>query len=261
MCIRDRTYTVTQADLTAGSVTNIASGTAKHGANTVTSNTDTVTVPGVQTPTLALDKTTTTLDYDSVGDIINYSYKVTNSGNVPLTPPYAVSDNKTTVSCPQTPNPLLPGAFITCTATYTVTQADLDAGQVVNIASASAMFGQTPVTSNTDTVNVPALLGPELTLDKDTQTPDFDEVGDVIQYTYKAVSYTHLQVAGGHNRLVGHLGHFQQRRLDGRNGYRVVVADHRDLAVLGRAGGEVGHRAGVQVGLGLSLIHILSRGR
>ena len=80
---------------------------------------------------------------------IQYTYKVTNSGNVSLTPPYAVTDNKigapNTVTCQQTPNPLNPGDFFTCTATYTVTQADLDAGAVTNIASGSARHGQTPV--------------------------------------------------------------------------------------------------------------------
>ena len=162
------TYTVTQADINAGSVVNVATASAMNGANPVTSNQDTVTVPAVQTPALTLDKTTTTTNYDQVGDTISYSYKVTNSGNVALTPPYAVSDNKTTVTCPQTPNPLPVGQFITCTATYTVTQADLDAGQVVNIATASAMYGANPVTSNQDTVTVPALQGPALTLDKDT---------------------------------------------------------------------------------------------
>ncbi|MBX7251401.1 MAG: DUF11 domain-containing protein [Candidatus Promineofilum sp.] len=182
------TYVVTQADITAGSVVNIATATAKHGNDTVTSNQDTVTVPAVQLPALSLDKDTTTANYDQVGDTIAYTYKVTNSGNVPLTPPYAVSDNKTTVTCPQTPNPLVPGAFITCTATYTVTQADLNAGSVVNIATASAKYGNDTVTSNQDTVTVPALQGPALTLDKDTSTPDYDAVGDTIQYTYKVTN-------------------------------------------------------------------------
>ena len=151
-------------------------------------NQDTVTVPAVQTPALTLDKTTTTANYDNAGDTIAYTYKVTNSGNVPLTPTYAVSDNKTTVTCPQTPNPLNPGQFITCTATYTVTQADIDAGSVVNIATASAMYGANPVTSNQDTVTVPALQGPALTLDKDTPTLNYNSVGDVIQYTYKVTN-------------------------------------------------------------------------
>ena len=101
------THVVTQADIDAGSVTNIATATAKNGAATLTSNDDTVTVPATQTPALALDKTTATATYDSPGDTIAYSYKVTNSGNVSLTPPYAVSDDKATVTCPQTPLSLI----------------------------------------------------------------------------------------------------------------------------------------------------------
>ncbi|WP_374688050.1 hypothetical protein [Promineifilum sp.] len=181
-------YTITQADINAGSVTNVATATAKHGANTITSNEDRVTVPAIQTPAVSLDKTTTTTDFDSVGDTISYSYKVTNSGNVPLTPPYAVADNKAAVSCPQTPNPLNPGAYITCTATYTVTQADLNAGSVVNVATATAKYGTTTVTSNEDTVTVPAVQNPALSLDKDTPTINYDGVGDVIQYTYKVTN-------------------------------------------------------------------------
>ena len=114
-------------------------------------------MPAVQTPALTLDKTTTTTNYDSVGDTISYSYMVTNSGNVPVVPPYAVADDKATVSCPQTPNPLNPGAIITCTASYTVTQADITAGSVVNVATASAVYNGSPVTSNQDTVTVPAV--------------------------------------------------------------------------------------------------------
>jgi hypothetical protein len=51
----------------------------------------------------------------------------------------------------------MPGAFITCTATYTVTAADIVNGQVTNIAVASAMYGTTIVESNEDTVTVPAI--------------------------------------------------------------------------------------------------------
>ncbi len=178
------TYTVTQADLTAGSVVNTATASAQYNGAPVNSNQDQVTVPALQGPALTLDKSTTTANYDSVGDTISYSYLVTNSGNVPLTPTYAVTDNKATVTCPQTPVPLVPGASITCTATYVVTQADLTAGSVVNIATASAVFNGAPVNSNQDQVTVPALQGPALTLDKSTTTANYDSVGDTISYSY-----------------------------------------------------------------------------
>ena len=61
--------------------------------------------------------------YDAVGDVINYSYKITNTGNVTLHLPFVVTDDKTTV--PDGAGPLAPGAYVTVTASYTITQADL----------------------------------------------------------------------------------------------------------------------------------------
>ena len=177
-------YAVTQADLTAGAVVNTATASAVFNGNPVVSNQDQVSVPAIQGPALLLDKSTTTPNYDAVGDTISYSYLVTNSGNVPVVPTYAVIDDKATVTCPQTPTPLNPGASLTCTASYVVTQADLNAGAVLNTATASAVFNGNTVVSNQDQVSVPAAQGPALTLDKSTTTPNYDAVGDTISYSY-----------------------------------------------------------------------------
>ena len=61
---------------------------------------------------------------------------VTNTGNVTLTA-VGVTDplpGLSAVTCPVAT--LAPAASTTCTATYTVTQADLDAGSIVNTATA-----------------------------------------------------------------------------------------------------------------------------
>ena len=89
-------YTITQADLDSGSVTNVA----KASANGTDSNEDTETVNADKKPALSLVKTASPLTYDSVGDVISYSYLVTNTGNVSLAGPVTVADNKATVTCP-----------------------------------------------------------------------------------------------------------------------------------------------------------------
>ena len=89
-------YTITQADLNSGSVTNMA----KASADGIDSNEDTETVTAVQQKTLSLDKTASPATYDSVGDVISYSYLVTNTGNVRLAGPVTVADDKATVTCP-----------------------------------------------------------------------------------------------------------------------------------------------------------------
>ena len=174
-------YTVTQADLNAGSVVNVATATD----GTTTSPSDTVTVNATQTPALTLDKTTTTTSYAAVGDVLAYSYLVTNSGNVTLTAAISVNDDRivspNTVACPALPaGGLLPTQSITCTASYTVTQADLDAGSVVNVATATD--GTT--TSPSDTVTVTAIPTPSLTIDKTAGTPSASTAGSTIAYTF-----------------------------------------------------------------------------
>ncbi|MCA1711843.1 MAG: hypothetical protein LC789_09515 [Actinobacteria bacterium] len=131
-------YTITQADLNAGSVTNKATASA----NGTHSNQDTATVTADQTKTLLLDKTASPATYNSVGDVISYAYEVTNTGNVTLAGPVTVSDNKVTVTCPALPAAgLLPAASTTCTASYTIKQADLDVGAITNVATASSVAG------------------------------------------------------------------------------------------------------------------------
>ena len=44
--------------------------------------TDTVTVTGTRSPALTLAKTTTATGYSAVGEILSYSYQVTNSGKI-----------------------------------------------------------------------------------------------------------------------------------------------------------------------------------
>ncbi len=98
-----------------------------------------------KTASLALVKSVSPISSDSfvVGALLTYSFVVTNTGGLPLTDisvaetAFSGSGSLSAVSCPAGAASLLPGASVTCTATYTVTQADVDAGSVTNTAVAS----------------------------------------------------------------------------------------------------------------------------
>ena len=188
-------YTITQADINSGSVTNVATASA----DGTTSNQDTETVTAVQRPALTLVKSATPATYDSVGDVITYSYLVTNSGNVRLAGPVTIADDKSTdESCPNVNTVgnldayLDPTEQITCTASYTITQADINSGSVTNVATASA----DGTTSNQDTETVTAVQRPALTLVKSATPATYDSVGDVITYSYLVTNSGNVRLAG-----------------------------------------------------------------
>ncbi|QGN58973.1 DUF11 domain-containing protein [Nostocoides sp. HKS02] len=196
-------YTVTQADVDAGSVANsaTASGTPPTGPP-VTTPPSTTTTPTPTTTGLSLTKSaalTTDANNDGkagVGDAITFSFLVTNTGSVTMHN-VSVADQlvapagpAVSVSCPGTT--LAPGASMTCTSSgYTVTQADVNAGSVANSATASGTPPTgPPVTTPPSTTTTPALIDPGLSLDKkvsaisDANHNHLTDVGDTIQWTF-----------------------------------------------------------------------------
>jgi large repetitive protein len=129
--------TVTQTDLDTGAITS--SATASGGG--VTSAAVAATVTASQTKALSLGRTASPTSYGAVGDTINLSYAITNVGNVTLGPAqFTIADTKAVGGTPfgcGASTSLAPGAAVSCSAVYTVMQADLDAGSLTSSASAS----------------------------------------------------------------------------------------------------------------------------
>ena len=144
----------------------------------------------VQSRALTLVKTATPATYDAVGDVISYSYVVTNTGNVTLAGPVTVTDDKATVTCPA--GGLAPGASITCTASYTITQGDLDAGSVTQ--HRLGRVRDHGLTADTETVT--AVQSRALTLVKTATPATYDAVGDVISYSYVVKNTGNVTLAG-----------------------------------------------------------------
>ena len=149
-------------------------------------------------PALTLVKSATPATYSAAGQTISYSYLVTNSGNVSLAGPVTVTDDKATVTCPavstvgNSSSTLDPGESITCTASYTITQADLNSGSVTNVATAHA--GGT--NSNQDTETVTAVRNAALSLVKSASPATYSSVGAVISYSYLVTNSGNVSLAG-----------------------------------------------------------------
>jgi LPXTG-site transpeptidase (sortase) family protein len=155
-------YTVTADDITAKSVTNLATASAlDESSNLVTSNESSTTV---KLAALNLRKSTTTLSFLNAGNTIRYTYTLTNVGSLTLFAPFSVSDDHflTPLSC-GTAASLQPGGVLECIRNYTVTAGDVTAGFVTNIASSTASdaaSGGDIVTSNQDSVTVYKVTAP-----------------------------------------------------------------------------------------------------
>ena len=175
-------YTVTQADVDAGEVVNNASvsGNPPAGLPPV-STPDSVTVDSVGMPGLQFEKRAITADFDMAGDILAYEFDVENTGTITLSNIVITDSLIANVVCPSTT--LAPAGTMVCSATYTVTQADVDTGEVINNASADATLPDgTSVPTEDDTATVDAVQTPSLDIVKTALTTDFAAVGDLLDY-------------------------------------------------------------------------------
>ena len=136
------TYVATQADADAGHITNTATITAQNPANAPALARATATVHTDPTAILTLTKTASPSAGMRVGDTIIYDYVATNAGVVTLHSVNLVDRHTGLASprcTPSDPATLAPNAALHCTAVYRVTQADVDAGSIVDTATASSL--------------------------------------------------------------------------------------------------------------------------
>lgn len=217
-------YTITQADIDAGSVNNQAlvnatpsvgqpiSGLSDSNDPTLPGDNDPTVTTLPQNPAFELFKEGAYQDANgdgivNAGDVINYTFNVVNTGNVTITNIIVTDPIVAVVGGPIT---LAPNASdnTTFTATYTITQADADQGAVYNLAlvegtdSAGNTIDEesqdpTPVSTNSPfyeptcprcTVTV-LVQNPSIALIKtatfnDTNNNGIAEIGETITYNF-----------------------------------------------------------------------------
>ncbi len=178
-------YTVTTADVANGSITNNASINGLDPARRLINASATTTVTTDRTPNLAFVKTASPTSGVEVGDVITYTFAMTNTGGTAFTSTQ-LTDAMVGLSPFTCSTPLadaLPvGAARTCTATTSVTQADVDAGSIVNNATAVGVAPDGPVTRSAS-ATVTAGQHPAIAVTVIAEPAADLEVGDEIVWT------------------------------------------------------------------------------
>ena len=211
-------YTVTQADVDAGQVANtaVAEGTPPPSYDPENPETpipgDPIESPPADTttplpgqPSIALTKSSELQGPAAVGSVIEYTLVATNTGNVTLTGVKIIDELKglseLVYAWPGSAGVLAPGQSVTATATYTVTQADVDAGEVHNTAIAEAT---PPPTVNPDNPDEPITSDPvgtpevdnntllpsasQISLEKSAELRGEHRVGSTIVYSFRVTN-------------------------------------------------------------------------
>lgn len=179
-------YNVNQADLDYGSFTNTANAQVIYNGVAVSAS-DSEIINASQVKSLNIIKTADKQNY-ALGDVITYTFAVKNTGNVTLGG-ISVADAMTGLSAisPTTVSSLAPGATSTFTATYTATQADVDAGKIENTATATGTFNSLNYTDS-DTETILAVQNPSVSITKTAITSSYSAEGQVISYTIKVIN-------------------------------------------------------------------------
>jgi uncharacterized repeat protein (TIGR01451 family)/LPXTG-motif cell wall-anchored protein len=191
------TYTATEADIVAGGVTNVAStsGTPPAGPP-VGGDTPPVKVAASAVPSLTIVKSSTDTGF-GVGDVVHFTFVVTNSGNVTIVG-IEVQDPRLDAPAACAVTELAPGQSTTCTGTHTATQADIDAGSVTNTATALGHPPSgPPITSPPSSVTVDAEpADPGLTVDKQADRTTFTRVGEIIGFSFLVTNTGNVTMHG-----------------------------------------------------------------
>ncbi|WP_435204999.1 DUF7507 domain-containing protein [Micromonospora sp. bgisy143] len=201
-------YTATRADLDHAAVTTTATarGTAPGTSTPVLSDPENLTIPARKlAAAVTVVKSSATTSITLVGQQVAYRYLVANTGEATLTnvaitdvpTPPSSKANLGPISCPHTT--LAPSQTTTCTATYTVTQADLEKHGIIGTATARAtpQGTTTTVTSPPSTLTIPEPgLTAALTVTSSSTTTALNTVGQKVPYSFQVVNNGGLTLTG-----------------------------------------------------------------
>lgn len=173
------THAVTDADMNAVSITNVA--TASGGGVGPSQSASSTVIKGTKSLTLTTSPSPAT--YEQAGQQITFTYVIKNNGGATLGPAqFTISDSlisATPFNCGNA-GTLAPNATMTCTATYSITQADMGSVSVTSMATASG-GGAGPSQAAGATINKTVKA---ITLTTAANPPTYNQVNQQITFTY-----------------------------------------------------------------------------
>lgn len=114
------------------------------------------------------------------GDSYVIEYVVTNDGSATLAAIVVTEALGDAVSCPSTT--LMPGESTTCTATHTVSQAEIDAGIISSDATAEGTDAAGVTVTDPSLADQPIVHVPSLSVDKSSTVASYASVDEVLPY-------------------------------------------------------------------------------
>jgi len=180
------TYTVLQADINRGYLTNTAVATGEDSSGNTVTDDDVVTTPTNPYPGLTVTKTANVTTV-STPQQITYTVNVRNSGNQTisnLVVTDALQGAVAEAKCADLGS-LAPGESTSCQVTYQVTQADIDAGSPIhNVAVAKGTDENDRPVINTGDVDVDVAQNPDITLEKSVSETTGVSEDDELIYSF-----------------------------------------------------------------------------
>ena len=192
-------YAITQKDIDAGSVENTAYAKAIYRDDVpIESEEDEVVVEAKQNPSIEIIKTSPNQEvFDKVGDVIDYIFTVTNNGNVTLSNVEVTDDLVDNLQYLTINGVAYAGGLITlgpsdvlvAQATYAVQQKDIDAGEVLNIASVKGIDPNGQDVVDSDNEDVTGSQQPSIEIIKNVINENkYITASEVIEYEFKVTN-------------------------------------------------------------------------
>jgi len=179
-------HITTRDDVAAGRVVNAATATGVPPTGTPVTGEDRDTVRFIHRPGIEVEKAAFPAKYAVPGELITYTYTVTNTGNVTLRHVRLHDSRLGEINCPATM--LAPAESMTCHATHRVTKHDVDVGRIANAATATGRPPAGPPVAGTDTETVHAIRIPGIAVAKSAAPAAYHAAGERITYTYTVVN-------------------------------------------------------------------------